>query len=150
MGNKGEHPIGVAVFLEAEGVHHAVVVVSNSLNLEDKGEDPFAVVCVYHAVVVVSESLDLGNKGENSVAVVVSFNSGSIQCADTVSCSLKTLSLLLCSAIAAVSNVSTVLAVLPTPPGFPVGPIINFLMLSRGSWQCWSSSGWAFALVTTR
>ena len=42
---------------------------------------------IHHAIVVVSESLDLGDKGENPVAVVVSFNSGSIQRADTVSCS---------------------------------------------------------------
>ena len=74
-----------------EGIHHAVVVVvvSESLNFNDKGENPVDVVAVPHAVVVVSESLDLGNKGENYVAVALYFNRGSIQSADTVSCSPK-------------------------------------------------------------
>ena len=92
LGHRGGHPINVAVFLHVEGVHHAVVVVSEGINLEDKGEDPFSVVRVYHAIVVVYESPDLGGKGkgENLVAVVVFVNSGSVQRSNTVSSSPET------------------------------------------------------------
>ena len=32
LGHRGEHPINVAVFLDVEGVHHAVVVVSEGID----------------------------------------------------------------------------------------------------------------------
>jgi hypothetical protein len=122
LGNKGGHPIVVVVSLDSEGVHHTVVVVSESLDLEDTGENPVTVVGIYHAVFVLYLRAWIWATRVRILSLLLCPSIAAVFNVPTLLAALlKPLSLLLCPAIAAVLNVPTLLAAPPKPTGFASG-----------------------------